>query len=257
MRRACLTAALALTLACAADLHAQTIIGTVWDSASNSKVAGAQVMLLQPDSSQSMVTDATGRFYFRALKGLAGLRISALGYADLSSPPFELEQDEKISLLIYVSATPVEIMPIVVIAKSRIPPTNYELFEQRRKSAGSGHFLDEKALQRVYATQLTDYLRRVPGVTVERDMVRLRPFCGEPMYVVDGIEFRPPIQEEGQTLFGESGQSTSATEQANAFVSPESVVAIEVYKDHAPPELQGGLSTNWPCGVVVIWTRRR
>ncbi|MGQ0560862.1 MAG: TonB-dependent receptor [Gemmatimonadota bacterium] len=188
---ACPTTTLVFLLALNANLGAQILSGTVWDTAANTRVAAARVILLQIDSSQSMVT--------------------------------------------------VEIMPIHVIAKSRRPPTALELFEQRRKSSGYGYFLDEKALARVYAIETTDFLRRIPGVIVERDYVRLRSYCGEPIFVVDGIEFRPP----------------AATQMANSIVSPSEIAAIEVYKDAAPPELQSGLSANWPCGVVVIWTKRR
>lgn len=205
------------------------------------------MILLQIDSSQSIVTDSTGRFYFRALPGMASLRVSGLGYSDLSSPPFTLEKTDRYSLLIYMSTTPIEVMPIHVIARSRRPPTTLELFEHRRKSSGSGHFLDEKQLARVYAIEPSDFLRRIPGVIVERDRVRLRSYCDEPMFVVDGIEFRPP----------EHANATSATELVNSFVSPSDIAAIEVYKEGAPPELQSGLSTNWACGVVVIWTKRR
>ena len=236
----------AAMLLTSAELQAQVITGTVWDTTSNTRVAAARVILLQVDTSQSVVTDSSGKFYFRAKTGMTSLRVHALGYSDLSSPPFTLEKDEYYSLLIYVSTTPVEVMPIYVVAKSRRPPTPLELFEERRKSSGSGYFLDEKALARVYATETTDYLKRIPGVIVERDYVRLRSYCGEPVFVVDGIEFRPPEQA-----------APSASEIVNSFVTPNDIAAIEVYKEAPPPELQSGLSSNWPCGVVVIWTKRR
>jgi hypothetical protein len=229
-----------------AELHGQTITGTVWDTTSNSRVAAARVILLQVDSSQSVVTDSSGRFHFRVMPGMASLRINALGYSDLSSPPFMVEKTDHYSLLIYMSTTPIEVMPIHVIARSRRAPTNFELFEQRRRSSGSGYFLDEKALARIYATDATDFLRRIPGVIMERDYVRLRSYCGEPVFIVDGMEFRPPERN-----------APSATEMTNSFVNPNDVVAIEVYKDAPPPELQSGLSADWPCGVVVIWTKRR
>ncbi len=229
-----------------ADLTAQTIAGAVWDTSSNTRLAAARVILLQVDSSQSVVTDSSGRFYFKVKPGLVSLQISALGYSDLSSRPLTLGKNDHYSILIYVSKTPLDVMPIHVIARTRRAPTPLELFEQRKRSSGSGYFLDEKALARMYATEATDFLRLIPGVEIERDYVRLRSYCGEPIFLVDGVEFRPP--ERG---------GVSATEAANSFVSPNDIAAIEVYKDVAPPELQSGLSTNWPCGVVVIWTKRR
>jgi hypothetical protein len=231
----------------AANLSAQTIAGTVWDTTSNAPVAAARVILLQIDTSQSFVTDASGKFFFRALPGMGSLRITALGYSDASSAPFILEKDDHYSLLTYVSATPIDIMPIHVVAKTRRAPTARELFEERRKSSGAGYFLDAKQLERLYATEASEFLRRIPGAIVERDYVRLRSYCGEPVFLVDGLEFRPP----------EHPGAPSATETVNSFVNTQDVEAIEVYKDAAPPELQSGLSTISSCGVVVIWTKRR
>ena len=243
-----LAIAFLLSIGLAADGRAQTISGSVWDTTSNTRVVAARIILLQIDSSQSVVTDSSGKFFFRARPGLASLNFSALGYSDMSSPPFTLEKDDHYTLLIYMSSTPIEVAPIHVIAKSKRAPTSYELFEERRKSSGSGYFLDEKTLARTYATEASDFLRRIPGVIIEREGgLRLRSYCGEPVYLVDGIEFRPPEHEN----------APSATEVVNSLVSPGDIAAIEVYKEAAPPEIQSGLSTTWACGVVVIWSKRR
>jgi hypothetical protein len=243
-----LASALMLPLLFTASLGAQTIAGTVWDTTSNGPVAAARVILLQVDTSQSFVTDASGKFFFRALPGMGSLRITALGYSDASSAPFILDKDDHYSLLTYLSATPIDIMPIHVIAKTRRAPTPREEFEVRRKSSGAGYFLDEKDLERLYAAETTEFLRRIPGVIVEREFVRLRSYCREePVFLVDGQEFRPP----------EHAGAPTATETVNSLVSANDVAAIEVYKDAAPPELQSGLSTISSCGVVVIWTKRR
>lgn len=224
-----------------------TITGTVMDSVSNTRVAAAQVVLFQVGSSQTAITDSTGRFRFEIEPGMATIRITALGYGELSSGVLVVEKHERLSILAFVSTAPLEVLPLYVVAKSRRPPTALEGFHQRKKRGGFGYFLDEKAIARISAFEVSDYLRRIPGVRRGRDNVQLRPYCSDANYLVDGL---PVLGMQGM----------SATELVNSMVSTADVAAIEVYKSDiaVPAELMiasSGMSAG-SCGIVAIWTKR-
>lgn len=224
-----------------------TITGTVMDSVSNSRVAAAQVVLFQVGSSQTAITDSTGKFRFEVEPGMATIRITALGFGELSSGVLVVGKGERISILAFVSTEPLAVLPLYVIAKSRRPATGLEAFRQRKKRGGFGYFLDEKAIARINAFEVSDYLRRVPGARLGRDNVQLRPYCSDANYLVDGL---PVLGMQGM----------SATELVNSMVSTMDVAAIEVYKGDGavPAELMIALSgpAAGSCGVVAIWTKR-
>ena len=227
---------------------AQVITGTVLDSASNTRVAAAQVMLLQVGSSHTTVTDSSGRFRFEVQPGMASLRITALGYSDLQSGVLTLKKGERIAILALVATQPVEVPPIFVVAKTRRPASGLEgFYQRRRRGIGFGHFMDQKALERITALEVSDYLRHVPGASLGADNVQLRPSCSDATYLVDGM----PIV---------SSRSFTATESVNSIVSPTEVAAIEVYRGDVglPAEFMIALTSAsaGSCGVVAIWTKR-
>jgi hypothetical protein len=139
------------------------------------------------------------------------------------------------------------VLPLYVIATTRRAPTALEAFHQRKKRAAFGYFLDEKAIARIPAFEVSDYLRRIPGARHGRDNVQLRPYCRDANYLVDGL---PVI----------GMQSFTATELVNSMVSTADVAAIEVYKGDVgiPAELMIALpgAGTGSCGIVAIWTRR-
>ena len=245
MRRIALLTALALARTTPA--LAQTITGTVMDTAKNARVAAAQVILLQVGSSQTAITDSTGKFRFDVEPGMVSLRISALGYSDLLSGTMELKKNERIAILALLSTQPVELPPIYVVAKSRRPATGLEGFYQRKRRNGFGYFIDERAIERVTAFEVSDYLRRVPGAWVGHDHVQLRHYCSDATYLLDGM----PITGSG--IF-------TATETINSMVSPTEVAAIEVYKGDVgvPADLMISVASasRGTCGIVAIWTKR-
>ena len=127
---------------------AQIITGTVCDSASNTRVAAAQVMLLQVGSSQTAITDSSGKFRFEVKPGMASLRITALGYSDLQSPLLTLQKRRKGRPSGAGCDSAVEVAPIFVLAKTKRPATGLEGFYQRRRRGGFGYFMDERTIRR-------------------------------------------------------------------------------------------------------------
>jgi hypothetical protein len=238
----------AIALAARVSLaEAQIITGTVMDSTSNTRVRAAQVMVTQVGSSQTALTDSTGRFRFELQPGMVTLRITALGYGDLQSGVLTLAKGERMAILALLSTQPMEIPPLYVLAKTRRPPTALEGFYQRRKRGGFGYFMDDKALARLAPIDVSHYLTRVPGAWVGPDLVQLRPSCNDAMYLLDGM----PVV--GDNTF-------TATELVNSMVSPAEIAAIEVYRGDVgvPMELMIAFSSAraGSCGLVAIWTKR-
>jgi hypothetical protein len=237
-----------LVAICAPAAWAQTITGRIVDD-SNRRIAAAEVVLLQLDTSANTVTDSTGLFRFRVKPGAWKLHVKALGYAELASSLMIVEKNERMSVVIVMTTTPVEILPLYVIAKSRRPATGLEGFNQRMNGSrgGFGFFLDQKAIERIAAFQVSDILRRVPGATVLHDRVSLRPHCSDAIYLIDGS----PIM---------AGGGDTATEIVNMLLSASEVAGVEVYKADGvlPGELMMAArpGVEGACGVVAIWTRR-
>src|SRR5262245_26735148 len=146
-------ATMLLLTAMAIPASAQTVNGTVMDSTTNTRIAGAQVMIIQVDSSASMVTDSTGKFRFRALAGPFTLFVRALGYQEMRSGVMQVGKNENLSILIFPSATPVEVLPLIVIGRSKRPLSDLEAFQQRMKREAFGFFMDQKKIEKIYEIQ--------------------------------------------------------------------------------------------------------
>jgi hypothetical protein len=238
-----------LLSAIASNASAQTVTGTVVDTTLNTRVAAAEVILLQVDSSYRATTDSTGRFRFYIKPGVFKLHIRALGYAELQSQVYSVDKRENLSVLVQLTTDPVAIAPLYVLGRSRRPLSDLQQFEQRRKR-GWGYFVDAKAIEKWPAFDITDILKRVPGATVTRTHVSLRPDCVDALYLVDGMPIRP-------------GAGMTATEMVSMMLSPEEIGGVEVYKSDAniPAELtvmsEGApLLEGGSCGVIAVWSKR-
>jgi hypothetical protein len=119
-------------------------------------------------------------------------------------------------------------------------------FEERR-NRGPGMFFTRDEIQRMQPRVLTDVLRRVPGVQV-------RPVRG-------GMGSNVSVQSRGSEcpmMFFMNGSTFPLPndQQINHFVSPEEVIALEVYAGSSEVPAQFNSSRfNSRCGVIVVWTR--
>jgi hypothetical protein len=242
----CVIATIAFMLTTIASAESQTISGRVVDADNNSRVRAAEIMIVQIDSSARTITDSAGAFRFRAIPGMWTFRVRALGYNDLVTPPLQLGEKEHISVVVLMSAQPLALAPLTVVARSNRALSQLEAFNSRRRNNAFGYFLDEKAIERKGAFNVSDLLRTAPGVRVERDRVQMRG-CPDAQYLLDGLPVTPLGEE-------------TATEAINAMISPSDIAGIEVYRGDAavPVELAVAFrgATAGACGVVAIWTKR-
>ena len=241
-------AATSLLLAtCVTSAAAQTITGRVVDVDTNARVRAAEVLIVQIDSSGRTITDSLGAFRVRAIPGMWTLRVSALGYEDLVTPPLLVGEKEHLSIVVVLSMKPLDIAPLTVIARSNRALSRLDAFRERMKRNSFGYFVDQKAIERMPAHTVSDLLRRAPGTWVERNRVVMRG-CNDALYLIDGMPVHP------------IGDETS-TEAVNSMLSPTDIEGIEVYRGDAivPMELRlhmGTANTAGACGLIAIWTKR-
>ena len=114
-------------------------------------------------------------------------------------------------------------------------------FDDRRR-LGSGKFFTASEIERMHPNELTDVLRRAPGVTLTTDnshnvKIRMRG---------DQESCTPAIFLDGKQLINwELGD-------INGLVQPEDVGGMEVY---TPAMTPAEFRTRQGCGTVMIWTR--
>jgi hypothetical protein len=113
-------------------------------------------------------------------------------------------------------------------------------FSQRRKT-GPGYYLGPEVLDNLHATFLTDILRRVPGLYLQRtprgDVITSSHTPGLTcvQYYLDDAPYMEVTPGDIQK-----------------FVSGGEVAAVEVYQGRVPTEYsRAGIS----CITIVVWTR--
>jgi hypothetical protein len=235
--------AMAFAAGCVSTSAAQTITGRVVDADTNARLKAAEIMIVQIDSSARTITDTLGAFRVRAIPGIWTLRVQALGYQDLITPPMQIGEKEHLTIAVVMTVKPVEIAPIVVLGRSNRALSRLDEFHERKRRNAFGYFLDEKSIERMPAVFASDLLRRVPGAWVERNRVMMRG-CEDALYLIDGMPITPLGDE-------------TATEAVNSMISPSDIAGIEVYRSDAtvPMELKVHVMSG-ACGLVAIWTKR-
>lgn len=248
-----LTAATVLLLTlCLRTAAAQSVSGRVVDGDTNAQIAAADLMIVQIDSSSRTITDARGGFRVRAAPGIWTLRVKALGYDDLVTPPMKIEKGEHLSVVVTLTAKPLEIAPVTVVARSNRRLSALDEFNERARRNAFGYFMDQKAIERYPAFEVSDLLRRAAGAWVHNNRVSFRG-CYDARYLIDGM----PVYGVGSRSANEPGMT--ATEWVNRLVSPNDIAAIEVYRgEPIPAELMTPMLTSGDnsCGLIAIWTKR-
>ena len=193
-------------------------------------------------------SDSAGRFSLEVPRaGPYRVRADRLGYADFISEVFSLDTAGPLELVLRMVPEPLEVDGLVVIAEQELRRTELEdVGFFRRRDNSPGYFFDVEELERIRPTFVTDVLRNVPGVRVQRQghgylvssLRSYKPIC-EMKIVLDGYEIVP------DSITG-----------LDFLVSADRVIGIEVYPGAggigAPVQHRG---TDAFCGIVMIWTR--
>jgi len=204
------------------------LAGTVRDG-TGQPVPGAQVRLL--GTSVSARSDERGAYLLAGLPtGTQEVEVRRLGYGIARGPvTLRGEQRSRLDVVLDRVAT---LESFNVVARR----WRYAEFEQRRKEAIDGRFLDEDQIRKMNLNSTVDYVNKLPGfraVHVRWGEVKIvsmsDPGCS-PVVLVDDLPITNMIQ----------------------LPIPSALGALEIYRGTAgaPP------SHRSPCGTIVFWTRR-
>lgn len=205
------------------------LYGAVRDSKGN-PVPGAQVRVL--GTAASMRTDARGAYAFADLPGgTQEVEVRQFGFGVIRGPA-ELRSGQGTRLDVQLEKiASLEAMKVVAASASRYPE-----FEQRRREAIGGRFLDEAQIRKMHFNKVVDYVNLLPGFVALHEryndmrVTSMRyPGC-QPAMLVNDL----PVSDLME------------------LPPPEMLGAIEVYVTTAgaPPNHRS------PCGTIVFWSKR-
>jgi hypothetical protein len=252
-------AALLLTLLLPAEGAAQRpdgrLSGAVVDHKTGQPIAGATVVSLH--DGRAVTTDTAGTYKFEKLpSGIVRLLFRATGFpqkglvvamaqGEAMERRIEMDSTGEVaaaeaaaSAATQSSGPRVQQLARVTIEEAPSLGPRYANFE-RRKKTGQGQYLVQEDIERSGASNLSDAVRGLRGVTLDCGggagcVVRMTraPMRCMPEYVVD---------DNVDNTFGPT-------------VPVRDIEAIEVYT--GPAEVPGEYAgRNAGCGVVVIWTK--
>jgi hypothetical protein len=202
--------------------------GTVRDG-TGQPVVGASVRVL--GFATSTRSDERGSYLLTGLPaGTQEIEVRRLGFGIARGPvTLRSEQRSRLDVVLDRVAT---LESFNVVGRR----WRYAEFEQRRKEALDGRFLDEDEIRKMNLNSTVDYVNKLPGfraVHVRWGEVKIvsmsDPGCS-PVVLVDDLPVNNMIE----------------------LPIPSALGALEVYRGTAgaPPEHRS------PCGTIIFWTRR-
>jgi TonB family protein len=238
-----------LALAVPAQVRAQAgnapvIVGVVVDSAAGVGIAGAEVVL--EGTTTRATTDHRGQFRLAGSElGTGMLRVRRLGFAARAVAARGTTDEEPLRIALAPTIQP---LAAVLVRGER---TRYSGrlagYYQRLEQHSAGQFITRAEMQRENQTQLSQVLRRAPGVSVGRaggrgggaNSVRMRGMNCPPLVWLDGA------------------QMGSGDVDVDSF-SPSSLEGIELYLSatSTPGQYQASRGRS-ECGTILLWSRGR
>jgi hypothetical protein len=203
---------------------------------------GAQLMVWGSDVTGSTGDDGT--FSLADLpSGTQSLEVRYVGYAP-TRIAVDLVSNRTSSVDVTLSARADVLDQVTVYGKAPRRRLNYTGFLERRKAAGSGHFITRADIVAMRPIDLTDILRRVPGLKLVPTSYFDYTILSSRGATLDPSGTCQPL------LFVDGARLTDDT-GLNGMIRPGDIAAIEVYAGMAgaPPQYSGG-----DCGSILIWT---
>lgn len=244
----------------APSLHPQELAGVVADSASQERIAGARVILLDSTGTTPLavtVTSLDGRFSFKLpYTGQYRLVVSRIGYSSLATKPFVIDSAFVARVSVSLPSTPLTLdtVAVVGIAEKRLPYLADAGF-YRRRQIGFGRFLTRADIDKLDAQIMSDLLHDIPGVRVVCTGAR---HCTVTMRAANTMFMRGPCQPSvviDGVVVRAGGVSSKGDLTLDDLINPFDVEAVEVYPgpEGVPVQYSGSVS---PCGAIIVWSRR-
>ncbi|MCI0432471.1 MAG: TonB-dependent receptor [Gemmatimonadetes bacterium] len=232
------------------------IVGQVLEHATQRPIPGAIVSIAGVEG--RVLTDDRGAFVLSSVPaGARVLVVEMLGYQRREAPiavAGGLVHDVEVEL----AQEAITLAPIEVTTRSGVLESTG--FYERQQTSG-GAFFSRDDIERRKATELTDLLRGLPGVTIHLIRsglrhVRFSRSFGETLAfdlttdVLPGCE--PDLYVDG-TLYRDRMPHTGAEQRLDGFdvLAIAEIEGIEVFSGPESP-----LRFQHPCGVILVWSRR-
>jgi TonB family protein len=227
---------------------APMIVGVVVDSAAGVGIAGAEVAL--EGTMTRVMTDQRGHFRLPggvADAGTGRLRVRRLGFAPRTIAATGGTDDEP--LRIALTATFQPLAAVLVHGERARYAGRLAGYYQRLEQHSAGQFITRIEMERENLTQLSQVLRRAPGVSVggarsggrggTANSVRMRGLNCPPLVWLDGA------------------QMGSGDVDVDSF-SPSSLEGVELYlsASSTPGQYQASRGRS-ECGTILLWSRGR
>jgi hypothetical protein len=209
--------------------------GVVVMAANGRPLAGAQVSI--PDGPETRANEKGEWTLVGAPTGTRVLEVRAVGYFPDRRSVNVIDSAPSVrSSLVTMKA----MLDTVRITASRRTLAGSG-FEDRRRGAGSGHFLTAADFARAQPVLTTDLFRMVPGVRVERVGMQRQ------MYLRGAFAdwCQPAVYINGMFM------SDISADDLDDYVNPSDVAGIEFYTTAVPPQFSHGFAA---CGSIVVWT---
>jgi hypothetical protein len=169
------------------------------------------------------------------------LDVRRLGYAPLVLP-IDVRAGDTVRLRVMLVSVAQELDTVAVNKEGPAPLRDFE----ERRAHGPGVFFTRDDITRMQPRQVTDVLRRVPGIQVrtvngtygDNFAINMRGSRCSMMFYVNGS----PLPSQSDISI-------------NHYVAVEDVVAIEVYSPAEMPPQFNSTTYSARCGLVGIWTR--
>ncbi|HEV7388434.1 MAG TPA: carboxypeptidase regulatory-like domain-containing protein [Gemmatimonadaceae bacterium] len=223
-----------------------TVSGSVMSA---DKVALAEARVRIAGTPLTTITRLDGAFEFRGVPvGRQSLEITRIGYSP-KTMAILVTAGETSNASVVLEAFALETVTVTADADST--PGIRAFME--RKARGSGWYFTREEIAVMQPREVTDVLRRVPGVQIEGGGT---------------MSGGNPTARSGRNISG-AGSTCSMTYYLNGsplsltnglsinhFVAADDLAAVEVYtgSSQIPPEFNSSLYGS-RCGVVAVWTR--
>ena len=239
-----------------ASARGQVIRGRLLDDLSGEAISAANITLLSGTKGGVVVarvlSDSIGAF---TLKGVGGgrfrIRGERIGYETVTSPPFDLIDQDTLAVELRMSVQAVPLAPLTVVSQRAPLLLTRQLevggFLERRetygaKGLGLGTLLVKSDWERRNPSRISALLQDVPGVRVFGSAIRLRTVTS--FSSTQGCV--PTFYLNGQILRLGGGS-------IDDILSASSISAVEVYAGMSRPPQFMDLGDH-PCGAIVLWT---
>jgi len=237
----------------------QGVQGYVLEPETGEPVRGAEVMVRQTPGPVRASGTTNDRGFFRLQTGLPGtyaLSAQALGYAEVTDEPVEVQPGKLTVVEVRMAPAALEMAPLVITAEARTFHLEMEGFYDRQiKGLDTGVFFDPETIEARMPRQVTDLFFGMSGTRVVETVVGGRGvyFRSGERPSSSGVAICWPMVYLDRHLIRPGGFDEPAA--LDEILSAFDVAAVEVYRTPAevPPTFNG---PNAGCGVIVMWTRR-